>query len=116
LIEDSKEILFLMKMELEAFGYSVLTAKDGESGIEIAKRERPDVIISDIRMPGISGFEMMRRLRAIPELRSIPCIALTGYSTEQDVQEGLAAGYNAYISKPADPDDLVALIQKLTSA
>ncbi len=115
LIEDSRDILFLMKMELESLGYSVLAAKDGESGLDIAARERPDLIISDIKMPGMDGLEFIKRLRALPELSSTPAIALTGYDSEQDVAQGLAAGYNAHISKPVDPQELSELIRSLTA-
>ncbi len=114
LIEDSRDILFLMKMELESLGYFVLTASDGESGLEVAARERPQLIISDIKMPGMDGLEFIERLRAVPELSSTPAIALTGYGSEQDVQAGLAAGYNAHISKPVDPQELSGLIRRLT--
>ena len=92
LIEDSQDILFLMKMELQNLGYSVLTAKDAEAGLELARRELPDVIISDIKMPGVDGLEFIKRARMTPELASTPPIALTGYDTEQDIQAGLAAG------------------------
>ncbi len=115
LIEDSKDILFLMKMELESLGYSVLTARDGESGLDIAAREHPNLIISDIKMPGIDGLEFIKRLRAVPELSSMPAIALTGYGSEQDVAKALAAGYNAHISKPVDPHELSELIRSLTA-
>jgi|SRR5712692_1554547 len=115
LIEDSKDILFLMKMELESLGYSVLTARDGESGLDIAAREHPNLIISDIKMPGIDGLEFIKRLRAVPELSSMPAIALTGYGSEQDVAKALAAGYNAHISKPVDPQELSELIRSLTA-
>lgn len=115
LIEDSRDVLFLMKMELETLGYSVLTAKDAETGLEIAKRELPDIIISDIRMPGMDGLEFIKRVRKIPELASTPSIALTGYDAEADIQEGLAAGFNAHLGKPVDPTELSELIRKLTA-
>src|SRR5262249_37082113 len=114
LVEDSRDVLFLMKMELENLGYSVLTARDAETGLNIAARERPDLIISDIKMPGMDGLELIKRLRAVPELSSTPAIALTGYDTEQDRAQGLAAGYNAHISKPVDPQELAELIRSLT--
>lgn len=114
LIEDSKDILFLMRMELEAMGYTVLTARDGASGLETAKRERPDLIISDIKMPGLNGVELIKQLRSIPELAATPSIALTGYA-EQELEDGTTAGYDAHVSKPVDPNELSELIQKLVS-
>src|SRR5712692_3872909 len=113
LIEDSKDILLLMKMELEGLGYAVLPAKDGETALDIAQRERPDVIISDIKMPGLNGLELIKRLRNIPSLASTPCIALTGYA-RQDLPENFASDYDAYLSKPADPGELSELINRLT--
>jgi len=114
LVEDSQDILFLMKMELEALGYAVSTARDGESGLEAAKRELPDLIVSDIKMPGMDGYELIARLRQIPELASTPCVALTGLDMDEDLDAGRVARYNAHMSKPVDATELSNLIQKLT--
>ncbi len=113
LIEDSEDILALTKIELERLGYSVLTAADGQSGLELAERELPDVIISDIKMPGLDGYELIRKIREIPELASTPAIALTGFGMKGDVERALAEGYTAHISKPVDANELSALIQRL---
>ncbi len=115
LIEDSKDIVELMKIELEALGYTVLTARNGEQGLEMARRELPDVIVSDIKMPGIDGYELLRRLREIPELAPTPAIALTGLGTKEHVVEAIAAGYQAQVAKPVDAQELSALIQKLVA-
>ena len=114
LIEDSKDILFLMKMELEGMGYTVVTARDGAAGLDLAKRERPDLIISDIKMPGLNGVELIKQLRSIPELASTPSIALTGYG-KQELEDGAVDGYDAHVSKPVDPNELSELIERLVS-
>lgn len=112
-IEDSADILKLLRLELEAMGYSVLAADRGQAGLEAALHHHPDVIVSDIRMPGMDGYELIRRIREIPELASTPAIALTGFGMSDDIKKAKAAGYNAHATKPADPADLSALIEQL---
>lgn len=112
-IEDSRDILNLVKTELEQFGYSVLTASDGMTGLETAKRELPDIIISDIKMPGFDGYELIRQVRQTPQLSATPAIALTGFGMKKDVEKALEAGYSAHLAKPAELDELTALIEKL---
>jgi CheY-like chemotaxis protein len=115
-IEDSKDVLNLMKMVLEELGYSVLIAADGISGLEIARRELPEAIISDIKMPGMDGYELIRQLRRIPQLAKVPAIAMSGFGMDKDVENALAAGYDAHVRKPVEIDELSVLIQQLTSA
>ena len=115
LIDDHKDITALMKMDLEALGYTVHTAADGPQGIETATRESPDVIVSDIKMPRMDGYELIRRLRRIPSLASVPFIALTGFGMKKDVEAALAAGYDAHLNKPAEVNELSDLIQKLAA-
>lgn len=114
-VEDSRDILSLMKIELESLGYSVLTAVDGKTGIDMAIRSLPDAIISDIRMPGVDGYELIRRLRQVPELASVPAIALTGFGMKTDIERALEAGYNAHAVKPIDAAQLSRLIRSLCS-
>ena len=115
LIDDHQDITDLMKMELETLGYSVLTAGDGPQGIETAIREAPDVIVSDIKMPRMDGYELIQSLRRIPGLASVPVIALTGLGMKKDVEAALAAGYDAHMNKPAEVHELSELIQRLTA-
>jgi CheY-like chemotaxis protein len=116
LIEDSEDILFLMTAELEWLGYSVLAATDAKAGMELAIREKPDLLISDIKMPGVDGYDLIRSLRRAPEFGTTPAIALTGFGMERDVERTLEAGYDAHLSKPADSGVLNDLIKKLTAA
>jgi two-component system CheB/CheR fusion protein len=115
LIEDSADVLYLMKLELGWLGYSVLMARNAETGLEIARRELPDLIVSDIKMPGMDGYEFIKRLRRIPELANKPAVALTGFGMKRDVEASLAAGFSAHLSKPVNPEDLSSLIQDLIS-
>ncbi len=111
-IEDSEDILALMKFELERLGYSVLMAAQGREGLEVARRDLPDIIISDIKMPDIDGYELIRKIREIPGLASTPAIALTGLGMKRDIEQALSCGYTAHVNKPVDLNELSALIRK----
>ena len=113
LIDDQQDVADLVKMELEALGYTVFTAADGQAGLDLAARNVPDIIVSDIKMPRMGGFEMIRRLRNTPGLASVPVIALTGLGMKKNVVAALAAGYDAHLSKPVEASELSATIQNL---
>jgi len=115
LVEDCEDILFIMKTELEWMGYSVLLAKDARTALNIVKTTLPDVIVSDIQMPGMDGFEFIRRVRSNPALAGIPAIALSGFGMEKNVKEALDHGFSAHRTKPVEPSDLNDLIQELVS-
>ena len=114
LVEDATDVLFLMKKELEWNEFIVYTARDGHSGLEIAMREVPDLIVSDIKMPGMDGYQFMEKLRAIPPLASIPAIALTGFGMDRDAEHARSFGYTAHMVKPVDLEQLINLITNLT--
>jgi signal transduction histidine kinase/CheY-like chemotaxis protein len=116
LIDDSSDVLTLMKMEMERLGYVVSTARDGLSGLQAAVREQPDAIVSDILLPDVDGLELVRRMRQIPELSETPAIAVTGLGMRQDVEEALACGYHAHLAKPVDVLELSSMIQSLDRA
>jgi CheY-like chemotaxis protein len=113
LVEDSADILFVLQTELEWMGYAVDTAKDAVSGIETARANRPDVIISDLQMPIMDGYEFIKRIRQIPELATTAAIALTGCSLKKDVQLALDSGFSAYLTKPVDGKALSDMIMRL---
>ena len=113
LIDDHKDVADLTKMELEEIGYTVLTASDGHQGLETAIRKIPDVIVSDIKMPRMDGYELIHNLRRIPSLAAVPVVALTGFGMKKDVEAAIAAGYDAHLNKPVDVNELSGLIQKL---
>jgi CheY-like chemotaxis protein len=114
-VEDSEDILYIMKTELEWMDYAVDAAADGNQALELAKLQRPDVIISDIQMPGIDGFEFIRMVRSLKELASVPAIALTGFGMEADVKRALERGFTAHMTKPVEPEKLSEMIQKLVA-
>jgi PAS domain S-box-containing protein len=114
LIEDSEDILFLMKSELEMMGHTVITAVNGQLGMEAARAHLPDLIVSDVKMPVLDGYQLMRALRGMTELSATPAIALTGFGSKSDIERALAAGFDACLSKPSKPEDVELLIRQLT--
>lgn len=111
-LEDSPDVQFILKTELESMGYAVSVAPDGESGLKTAARTNPDVIVSDIGMPGMDGFEFVQRLK-LTAMASVPVIAMTGYTQDQDVKRALSGGFAAHLPKPIEPSQLGRLIQNL---
>ena len=114
-IEDSQDARDVLDLILSTYGCDVEKASSATEGIRIAARHRPHLIISDIGMPDVDGYEMIRRIRETPGLENTPAIALTGYAREEDRELALKAGYNAHLAKPADLPRLLHLIQKLTA-
>ena len=114
IIEDSLDTLNMLKLWLTTFGCEVSTATEAMEGISIATGHPPDLIISDIGMPDVDGYELIRVVRKTAGLEHVPAIALTGYARDEDRELALSAGYNAHISKPANIGRLLYLIKKLT--
>lgn len=93
--------------------YKVLVAVDGEEGIKKARQERPDLILMDLGLPGLDGWEATRIIKATEELKHIPIIAVTSHAMVGDERKSLEAGCNDYLSKPIDEEELLAKIRKL---
>ena len=110
IIEDKPTNLELMTYLLGAFGHTVLTAEDGNRGLEIADCEYPDLIICDVQLPDIDGFEVARRLKNHPRLRPVPLVAVTALAMVGDCDRVLAAGFDGYFAKPIDPETFVQQI------
>lgn len=110
-IEDNEQNLYLITFILEAKGYEVLQARSGEEGVEMAGRTHPDMILLDIQLPGMDGYEIARRLRLNPELASTPLVAVTSYAMVGDREKALGSGCNGYIEKPINPETFVAQIE-----
>jgi len=110
LIEDNEQNRYLLTFLLNAHGYTVVSAPDGQRGIELARTFPPDVILLDIQLPEIDGHAVARRLRSIESLRGIPIIAVTSYAMVGDREKALAVGCSGYIEKPINPETFVAEI------
>jgi DNA-binding response OmpR family regulator len=112
-VEDSPTIVSVIKYFLELEGFEVLTAEDGLIGLEVALRERPDVVVTDVNMPGMGGVEMVKALRGDARTSSIRIIMLTSESSVESEAEGFAAGADDYILKPVEPKRLAARVKAL---
>jgi CheY-like chemotaxis protein len=110
-IEDNEKNMYLMTFILERMGHLVLKAVTGEQGVEAAVREVPDLILMDIQLPGIDGFEATQRIRASAAAQGVPIVAVTSFAMTGDRERLLAAGCNGYIEKPIDPDTIMAQIE-----
>jgi two-component system cell cycle response regulator len=106
-VEDDPDSLELMSYLFRAFGHEVLGARSGDAALGIAASTPPDLILCDLRLPGMDGFEFLARLKAEPALRSIPVVAVTAYAMPADRDRVMSAGFTGYVSKPIDPENFV---------
>lgn len=112
LIEDNEQNRYLATFLLEQNGHQVVSAPDGLRGIELARKRSPDLILLDIQLPTMDGYEVARALREIESLRATPIIAVTSYAMVGDREKALASGCNGYIEKPINPDTFVEEIER----
>jgi CheY-like chemotaxis protein len=112
-IEDNEDNVYMLRHRLERKGIEVLVASDGAEGIAAAGRERPDLILMDLSLPVIDGWEAARRLKSAPGTRAIPIIALSAHAMAGDRERALAAGCDDYDTKPVDLKGLLAKIEAL---
>jgi CheY-like chemotaxis protein len=109
-IEDNVDVADMLAEYLQHIGHAVVQAHDGRTGLEAAMRHQPEVIVCDLGLPGLDGYEVARTLRELPELRSALLIAVSGYGDSADREKARAAGFSHHITKPADPAELAHLI------
>jgi CheY-like chemotaxis protein/anti-sigma regulatory factor (Ser/Thr protein kinase) len=112
-VDDARDSAHLLGRLLEHLGQTVCVATDASAGLASAQAQRPDLIISDIGMPGMDGYELARRLRQIPELNQTLLVALTGYGQDSDRREAFNAGFNFHLVKPVSFEALQMLLQSL---
>jgi two-component system cell cycle response regulator DivK len=113
-VEDNDDNVFMLKMRLELLGdFEVVTAEDGEKGCAMALSERPDIILMDLEMPILDGWGAARRLKADPQTRDIPIIALSAHALAGEREKALAAGCNEFDTKPIEFDRLVATVRRI---
>jgi two-component system cell cycle response regulator len=110
-IEDNPTNLELMTYLLRAHGFETPTAADGDAGLEAAGREAPDLIVCDVQLPSLDGYEVVRRLKADPGLRAIPVVAVTAFAMVDDRRKALDAGFDGYLTKPIDPETFVGTVE-----
>ena len=113
IVEDDEDTLELLQSTFKAKGFRVTTCQSAPEALEIAPQNSIDLILSDIGMPHMDGFEMMKKLRELPNMHDVPAIALSGYATPKDTRMALAAGFNAHVSKPIEPAELLKTTSRL---
>ena len=102
-IEDNSQNLYLITFILEKNGYTVVSARNGPEGIEVARQQNPELILLDIQLPVMNGYEVAQRLRQTEESKSIPIVAVTSYAMVGDREKALESGCTGYIEKPINP-------------
>jgi CheY-like chemotaxis protein len=112
-VEDNDDNVYVVKNRLTRAGYTVLVAVDGQQGVDMALAERPDLILMDLSLPELDGWEATKRLKAAPETKTIPVIALSAHAMAGDREKALAAGCDDYDTKPVDFTRLRAKIDAL---
>ncbi|MBW3624366.1 MAG: response regulator [Armatimonadetes bacterium] len=115
-VDDQVHIVRLIQVNLERNGYQVVTAYDGEQALEKVKEENPDLIVCDVMMPRKDGFEVLREVKSDPGTRDIPFIMLTAKAQDADVFRGWASGVDAYLTKPFNPQELLAFVKRVLDA
>lgn len=115
IVDDEAYILNILDFSLESEGFQVITAANGEAALRTAAEQRPDLIILDVMMPKIDGFEVCRALKAKKDTKSIPVILLTAKDRDADRQKGDEVGADLYMTKPFSPGKLISAVQELLS-
>ncbi len=115
IVEDDPVILRLLEVNFELEGMEVLLAEDGAIGLELAKERRPDLVVTDIMMPKLSGIELVESLKADPMTAGIPIILLSAKAQTADLKAGMDAGADDYVTKPFEPLDLLDRANSLLS-
>jgi CheY-like chemotaxis protein len=115
-VEDNDDNVYMLKSRLTRAGFTVLVAGDGEQGVAMATAEQPDLILMDLSLPVLDGWEATRRIKAAPETRRIPVIAITANAMSGDKEKALAAGCDDFDTKPVDMPRLLGKITALTGS
>ena len=113
--EDEPDIRELVAFMLRFAGYEVLAASNGEEAVQTAAREIPDLVLMDVRMPRMTGYDACRIMKANPDLRDVPVVFLSAKGQESEIQSGLEAGAEEYLLKPFSPDELTNRVRSILS-
>jgi len=112
-VDDVSDVTEMLSVLLTHAGYDVVSASSARAALEAVHRQHFDVIISDIGMPEMNGYQLAREIRQLPDYATVPMVAVTGYSMFDDKQRSLSAGFSAHLTKPIDPKVLLDLIEQL---
>ncbi len=116
LVDDEPIILSIVEINLRLSGFEVATCSNGEDALQRAEEFGPDVVVLDVVLPGIDGFEVCRRLRTLPAVSDVPVIMLTAQAQDEDRRRGYALGVQEYLTKPFDPPALVELVRSAVAS
>lgn len=111
--DDERHIVRLIQVNLERQGWEVVTAYDGKEGLEKVKADKPDLLVLDVMMPYMDGFEVLKAIRKEPETEKLPVIMLTAKAQDKDVFEGYHYGADMYLTKPFNPRELVTFVKRI---
>ncbi len=114
-VDDEPKLLRAIALDLKGEGYDVITARSGNEALVSVAQKLPDLIVSDVRMPGMDGYALARRLRQNQSTALVPIVFITAKDTTEDRIEGFRTGVDAYLTKPFEPDELVAVIASILS-
>jgi CheY-like chemotaxis protein len=114
-VDDDPTILRLLQVNLQMEGHDVVTASDGVEALAKARESRPEVVLLDVMMPGLDGWQVCEQLRADPDIGDTPVVFVSARAQESDLARGHAVGANAYITKPFDPVELTELVERLAA-
>jgi two-component system alkaline phosphatase synthesis response regulator PhoP/two-component system response regulator VicR len=115
-VDDEPNIVRLIQVNLERHGYQVETANNGAQALAKIKANRPDLLVSDVMMPEMDGFELLANVRRDPSLMDLPVIMLTAKAQDKDVLEGYKTGADMYLTKPFNPQELLAFVKRILSS
>jgi two-component system alkaline phosphatase synthesis response regulator PhoP/two-component system response regulator VicR len=115
-VDDEPNIRRLLEVNLQRAGYQVTTASDGQDALEKFSRARPDLVLLDVMMPRIDGFEVLRRLKADPGTAAVPILMLTANAQDADIFNGLRSGADFYLTKPFNPTELLMWVKRVLDA
>jgi CheY-like chemotaxis protein len=113
IVDDAPDVTEMIAMLMSYAGYQVATAFSAAEAFDAARREHFDAIISDIGMPGMNGYQLAEALRALPDYKTIPLIAVTGFTMYDDRERARSAGFDGFLSKPINPSDLIEAVKRL---
>jgi two-component system, cell cycle response regulator DivK len=111
IVEDQEDLRDILRLALVGAGYDVIEAENGRQGVEKVTAERPDLVLMDIQMPVLDGYDATREIKASPEHSQTPVIAVSSYAMKGDEEKARAAGCDAYVTKPYSPKQVVALVR-----
>jgi len=112
-VDDERHIVRLVEVNLARAGYDVVVAYDGVEALEVFQKQKPDMVVLDVMMPRMDGFEVLKKLQADPDSRDVPVIMLTAKAQDADIFRGWSSGVSSYLTKPFNPRELLTFVERI---